>query len=375
MKTEMKMKNSNDLVPGYAVHPGELLLDEIQAMEMKQSFVAKQLGMKNSQLNEIIKGKRGINATIALRLEVLFGINAQYWMNAQSSYQIDKIRVAKRRDETIYSLEKMKHIASDVPLQYFRKQGALDGDPIDELKTVEQIYGGVSVADIQGVIKEKTFAYFRKSSKLKVDVVNLVGWVQLAKFNLANETVGDFSLAREGEVLEDLKVVIAENVDVLNRCKIVLSSFGIKLGFLERSPQAPVDGLAFYSGGKPAITMTLRHKRLDNFAFTLFHELGHVFRHLQEGGKDLIDFSEKNEGDAGMERMEIEADKFAIEALIPENVWLEFIGNVPKGVKERDQVLIELAEKVGVHPSIALGRWSHETGAFRVRSGINRKLG
>lgn len=57
-----------------------------------------------------------------------------------------------------------------------------------------------------------------------------------------------------------------------------------------------VDGISFWSNGNPAIRMTLRHNRLDNFAFTLFHELEHIYKHLvNKDTAEFIDLEAKNE--------------------------------------------------------------------------------
>src|SRR3546814_16369432 len=66
--------------------------------------------------------------------------------------------------------------------------------------------------------------------------------------------------------------------------------------------------------GKDAIiALTLRHDRLDNFWFVLFHELGHIVRHRNRGLEDGF-FDE--ESAAAKIAVEEEADDFARKALI-----------------------------------------------------------
>ncbi len=72
----MSALKNKDLTAGYATHPGEMLLDELGARNISQADFAKQIGYQKSQLNEIINGKRGINADLALLLEGALKIDA-----------------------------------------------------------------------------------------------------------------------------------------------------------------------------------------------------------------------------------------------------------------------------------------------------------
>lgn len=57
MATKFKL---NDCVPCIAIHPGEIIKDELDAREMKQKELASFMGMPTSVLNDIIKGRRAI---------------------------------------------------------------------------------------------------------------------------------------------------------------------------------------------------------------------------------------------------------------------------------------------------------------------------
>ena len=57
---------ANNLTPFEPTHPGELIRDELEANSLTQAKLAESIGVKPSMLNEIIKGKRGVNTEIAL---------------------------------------------------------------------------------------------------------------------------------------------------------------------------------------------------------------------------------------------------------------------------------------------------------------------
>ncbi|MDQ3118729.1 MAG: ImmA/IrrE family metallo-endopeptidase [Verrucomicrobiota bacterium] len=87
-------------------------------------------------------------------------------------------------------------------------------------------------------------------------------------------------------------------------------------------PGTHLDGAALLLDGcKPVIALTLRHDRLDNFWFCLFHELGHVLKHLAKGKADgFLDDLDSAPGD----KCEEEADEFARDTLIPRKDWEKF---------------------------------------------------
>jgi len=70
-------------------HPGEMLLEEfIKPLEVTQTELAEWIGVSYPRLNEIVHGKRGITPDTALRLEQVFGMDAQFWLNLQLTWDL-----------------------------------------------------------------------------------------------------------------------------------------------------------------------------------------------------------------------------------------------------------------------------------------------
>ena len=75
------------------IHPGEILLEEfLTPMGLSQNQVALAIGVPARRINEIVLGKRGITADTALRLGTYFGMDAQFWINLQSHYDLEQAR-------------------------------------------------------------------------------------------------------------------------------------------------------------------------------------------------------------------------------------------------------------------------------------------
>ena len=86
------------------IHPGEVLLEDfLKPMQMSQHHLAQGIGVPPRRINEIVHGKRGITADTALRLGHFFRMEAQFWMNLQSRYDLETARetLADRLDQEV----------------------------------------------------------------------------------------------------------------------------------------------------------------------------------------------------------------------------------------------------------------------------------
>ncbi len=77
-----------EIFPKIALHPGDVLNDELEAREIKKTIFAEQIGMKPGHLSELLHGKRNVSAATAIKLEKLLDIPAEYWMRIQVYYDL-----------------------------------------------------------------------------------------------------------------------------------------------------------------------------------------------------------------------------------------------------------------------------------------------
>jgi addiction module HigA family antidote len=77
-----------------AATPGRLLKEEfLDAHHLSQSELSRRTGISRSTINEIIKGKRSINAQIAFTLGTFFSMDPQFWINLQSRYDLRVVQI------------------------------------------------------------------------------------------------------------------------------------------------------------------------------------------------------------------------------------------------------------------------------------------
>ena len=72
------------------IHPGEVLMEDfIEGFGITQNKLAVAIGVPPRRINEIVHGKRAITADTALRLGRYFGVEAQFWLNLQTRYELE----------------------------------------------------------------------------------------------------------------------------------------------------------------------------------------------------------------------------------------------------------------------------------------------
>ena len=77
-----------------AVHPGEILKDELEELGVTPTEFARRINVPPKRIGQIIAGKRAVTGDTALRFGHWFGTEPQFWLNLQSAYAI---RIAKEK--------------------------------------------------------------------------------------------------------------------------------------------------------------------------------------------------------------------------------------------------------------------------------------
>lgn len=146
--------------------------------------------------------------------------------------------------------------------------------------------------------------------------------------------------------------------------KEFLEKNGIHFVALDHLKKTYLDGVATITPDEsPLIALTLRYDRLDNFWFTLIHELAHLALHLSKD-KEAVFFDDLEISDSS--QLEKEADELASECLIPRDSWEKSgLGEYAKA----DQI-IQSASELCINPAIIAGRIRHDSGNFRILSNL-----
>lgn len=221
--------------------------------------------------------------------------------------------------------------------------------------------------------KEKEFSYYyRKSEKVTTNPIDIFSWKYYCRYlsQHDNSSLGNFDKNGVSELIKGLNEVFKENKETVKKTAALLNKFGIRFLHVTKIGQVPVDGMSFWTGDNPTIVVTERIPFIDNFAFTILHEVGHVYNHLVRDGQAMINIPDDKKS-----LEEEEADEFALNAVIPTPEWKKFL------VRMRDVVPYKIApyikteaEKYGVNPQILFGRYKHDIGMYKIKNCFENKI-
>lgn len=364
-------------VPYSTIHPGEVLDKELKNRGIAKKDFASTVGMPSTVLSAILSGKRSVTPDIAVLLEAALGMEATFWLNLQAQRDIEEAKRKEaflRKQEDIAIWNEIKDYCNVKYLDRF-----LDGGLGTTLRErIDRVFSFFSVNDVQALrskfLADVDPAFFRKSESFANNPVNLFTWKYMA-FSTSGRyaaTVETFDRESSDALIAELKPIFYDNHETLKRIVKTLGEYGIKLVFLSNESGTHVDGFSFWQGDNPTIALTLRGKKLDILAFTLLHEICHVYRHLDKSRGEKTCISIEGEKNTPEEK---EADLFANDSLIPTRDWQLFKAAYSSTSPYAMGPMIRtFAEQRKIHPSIVLGRYQHDFKVFDNGRGIERSI-
>ena len=332
-------------------HPGTFIAEELEARGWMQADLAYILSMDGSQLNRLIKGNTDITPDSAVALGDAFDMPAEFFMNLQKMYDLQK---AKKADPGVRARASW---VSVFPIREMIKRGWIeDAEPALLDLQMMRFFGKNRIDDIPFVGSAPIPAHASKKSSPKSTTP--IQYVWLHRVRKIAEAMDFPSYSRKSLIdnLGNIRAHMLDNDD-LTHIPSILRKCGVRFVLVEALPGSKIDGVCVWIDDQPVIGMTLRLDRPDNFCFVLRHECEHV---LREDGK-AITFAPVDEFDSvalDNNDDELECEKIANEAAadfcVPQNLLDSFMARKSPFISERD--VLAFAARVEVHPSIVIGQ-------------------
>ena len=80
--------------PDYAVHPGEVLRETLDEGHLTQVQIAEACGVSQKHISEVVNGKAGIRASLAIALERALHVDARFWCRLQADWEVHRARLS-----------------------------------------------------------------------------------------------------------------------------------------------------------------------------------------------------------------------------------------------------------------------------------------
>ncbi len=330
--------------PDIAIPPGDTLRETLEALQMSQAELARRTGRPKKTINEIVKGKGAITPDTAIHLQKALGVPARFWNNLERNYQEDLARLRAESD-----LQAQLKQAQIYPYNEMAKLGWLPKTR-DRLVRARELLSFLGVTSFDAEPVRPQVAY-RLSKGRRPSTEAIRAWLRKGELDARSVKTAPFSESAFRDALAGIRRLTREPPEKFQgKVRSLCASCGVALVFVPHLCGTYAHGaVRWLSSNRALIQLSIRYKYDDIFWFSFFHEAGHILLHNKTTIFIEIDSSPKTEE-------EIQADRFAANTLIPASVYRQFVSRS----RFSRAIVEEFARKIGVAPSIVVGRLHHD---------------
>lgn len=341
-------RKMNGLSRELIFHPGDTLREVLEDRGMSQRELALRTGFSAKHVSEVLNGIAPVSTKFASALELVLGVDAEFWLNLQNNYDIELLEYSQK--ETVTEAELwVLHELRDV-IKYMKNVGLLP------VKTAKQecvllLRRFFAINDLTTIPNVAFSGAFRGSTSAQINIYVLFAWQRICELSADRiELTTPLDAEKLKLQLPYIKslMFLAPN-EMQKKLQCVFAECGIKFCIVKHFAGAPVQGfIEENKNGEIILCMTIRQAYADIFWFTLFHEIAHILN--GDIKRRFIDFTFTHNEEEAL------ADKFAGEQLLREDNYQRFIQQ--QNFSLSSIKIFARSEKV--QPFIVIGRLQKE---------------
>jgi HTH-type transcriptional regulator / antitoxin HigA len=327
--------------------PGEELRKRLEGRGWTQTDLSQIIDRPIQTINQIIQGKKAVTPDMAAELAAAFGTTADLWMQLESQFRLSLVQV-----DTV-PIEKRVKFYDLAPVKEMVKRGWIRAaESVEEQEHILCQFFEISSLDETPHI----VSAMRRSLPSTAVSPSQTAWCFRARHMARTMPIGPFDERCMRSLKRDLRILAAYPAESSNVPKVMQEN-GIRFVVVEHLPGSRVDGAAFWLDDQsPAIAVSLRLDRIDNFWFTLMHECAHIEHH------DIVSIDaemgqEERSQPLMKEDIEKRADEDAAAVLVPPDELDSFIRRL--GPIYAEPNIIQFAHRIKMHPGIIVGQLQH----------------
>lgn len=348
-QTMKKDQNKKKLKPFIRIGPGHIIKRNLEALGWSQKDLSAIIGLEENIISELIHHKRRITIDLARKLASAFDSSPEFWLNLEMKYQLGA-DVKESENKKLKATGVKAKIRRHMPVADMAKLGWLKKTlSVEGLTKLYYDFWNVDKLDFSFYEKEVGFLARKSNNDLEFTKNYSITWLQMARKCTS-------TLPEKGKKYDGNKVLdLAESIGQYSIQPEGVSEFisdlydaGIHFFKLSHLPKTYLDGAAFQFNNERYIVYTNRHDRVDNFWFTMAHELAHHIKHIHSNTDCFLDNLDEEAGN----QKEKEADSLASKWLKTAEI-LKLAQPYSRYLSEKR--LTEICEQVGIEKSVVLG--------------------
>ena len=349
---------TNTYQPDYAVPPGYLLEEYLEARGFSQAEFARRCGRSPKLISEILAAKAPVEPRTAIGFERVLGLDASIWLGMEGDYRLHLAREAEASTRAAGSAW-----AKAFPVGELVKRGYLPKAE-SRAEAVAHLLAFFNVASVEAWnsrhLTEK--AAYRHSPSFDSRPEALATWLRLGELEAEKQDCAEYSPKLFRRALREIRRSTAQGPDAaLLATRRLCNDAGVALALVEPLPGTALSGAAWWpSPQRPVVELSLRHRTDDHLWFSFFHEAAHILLHPKrqifvEGnsGRSADSLPGTRDPHQGKED---EANEWAADFLVPLREWRHFVAGFGGSRAE----VCQFAESQAIAPGIVVGRLQHE---------------
>ena len=339
--------------------PGPYIRALLEEKGWTQRILGVVLGTTEQSINQLINGKRDLKPELAIRLGAVFGVDPQRFVDLQARYDLAQAKMFSPPPDT--GLAWRAAVYNALPIAEMIRRRWIDADDVKQAARVEaglrQLFGG-DPADI--VLPHAA----KKTGDEEATPIQLA-WLARVRSVAAAVPAAPYSRESLLGAVPKLHALLPDPAGVWQVSRL-LQDAGVRFVVVEQLPGAKIDGVCTWLNDAPAIGMSLRLDRIDNFWFVLRHEIEHALRGHGRDTPIVDEGMDQENGGTGtaVREQERDANAAALDFCVPRAQMDDFFLRKRPHFYDRD--IINFARRVKVHPGLVAGQLRHRLGRWNL---------
>ena len=329
-----------DRLSNYVVSPGAILEDNLTSLGLSIDDFSKKTELSIADINQILEGKKEITLDVAKKFEETLSYSTQFWLRLEELYKYQLSKQDARKWINNFPIKCM------MKLGWFKR----DKDNLNLVENVLNFFGVKSQKEWESLWKTSYPVIFRESNRVKKNSYALSAWLRKGELSSLSFKCAPYDSEKFEAALQNIRKLTFESPKIfIPKLKSICADAGVAVVFIPELPNIATYGSTRRLENKILIQLSLRYKSNDHLWFSFFHEAGHVLLHKKDdiclSGYDVFDIEKEDE-----------ANNFARNILIPQNLFSQFLANFKHTLKE----IKDFAQKINIAPGIVVGRLQHD---------------
>jgi addiction module HigA family antidote len=337
----------NQFQPDLVLPPGDTIKESLEALGMKQAELAKRMGVSEKYVIDLLCGDAPLTAETALKLERVFNVPARFWTNLELGY---RDYLARKEEEK--RLTQSVGWARQFPLKEMAALRWVERAKDDLTNTHRLLtYFGCASEEQWHGMWENVDVVFRHSAVQRSDRHALTAWLRRGHMEALELDLPKHDTSAWETALTTIRKNISS--DPAHFQKLMTeqcAKAGVGLIFLPSLPKMAASGACVWVNQNPYVYLSLRYKTDDHLWFSFFHEAQHVWQNVRK--RLFVDEPQQAVNDP----LEIAANKFAADTLIPAKAYEDFVATA----RFDTHSIRGFAKEHLLTPGVVVGRLQHD---------------